>query len=107
MTTIEVGKMWGGLVTYRANTSDAFVDAFHNFIENIDGYRDASVIPFWSYMPEMGGEVIMVAYEDVTGTEDPEILSEFMEIPDKLASTMRIDTHKKITDELEIADGYR
>lgn len=107
MQAFDAGLLWGGLVTYDISTWDQHVDAYHNWTDNIKNYPDGSMIPFWSYMPEAGGDVIMLAYEDITGTEEPPAFDQFMAIPEAVSSIMRIDSHKNITDELEIADGYR
>ena len=107
MQAFDIGLLWGGLVTYSADKGDEFVNAYYNWTNNIENYPDGSVIPFWSYMPDVEGDVIMLAYEDVTGKEAPPAFDQFMAIDGMTSSTMRIATHKDITDELEIAPGYR
>ena len=107
MQAFDAGLLWGGLVTYPLSTTDRFVAAYTNWTDNIVNYPDGSVIVFWSYMPEMGGDVVLVAYEDITATERPAAFDEFLSIPGNISTTMRVDSHKNLTDELEIAHGYR
>lgn len=107
MQAFDTGLLWGGLVTYTDKVTDKFVNAYHNWTNNIENYVNGSVIPFWSYMPELGGDVILLAYEDITGIEAPPAFDEFMAIDEMIGSTMRIASHKSLTDELEIAEGYR
>lgn len=107
MQAFDTGLLWGGLVTYAASVTDQFVNAYYDWTNNIENYVNGSVIPFWSYMPDVGGDVILLAYEDITGKEWPSQFSQFEAIGEMMGSTLRIDTHKGITDELEIADGYR
>lgn len=107
MQAFDVGLFWGGLVTYSANVGDQFVNAYHNWTNNIENYVNGSVIPFWSSVPDSDDDVIMLAYEDITGIEAPPAFAEFMAIDQMTGSTMRIGTHKSLTDELEIASGYR
>lgn len=107
MQAFDAGLLWGGLVTYNLSTTDQHVDAYINWTDNIENYPDGSAIVFWSYMPEMGGDVVLAAYEDVTATERAPAFDEFLAIPGNISSTMRVDSHKNLTDELEIAHGYR
>lgn len=107
MKAIDAGLFWGGLVTYKATQTDAFVNAYHKWTNNIENYTNGSVIPFWSYMPDIDDDVILLAYEDVNGVEAAPAFDDFMAIGDMVSSTMRITTHKELADELEIAEGYR
>lgn len=109
MQAYDTGLLWGGLVTYNASISDDMVEAYAAWTDNVKNYPNGSVIPFWSYDPTVNGgsEVILVAYEDINGVEEPGAFDDFMAIPEVIGSTMRIDSHKNITDELEIAAGYR
>lgn len=109
MQAYDTGLLWGGLVTYNASVSDDMVSAYTDWTNNVKNYPNGSVIPFWSYDPTVNGgsEVVLVAYEDINSVEKPEAFDGFMAIPEVIGSTMRIDSHKNITDELEIVPGYR
>lgn len=107
MQAFDTGLLWGGLVTYSDKVTDDFINAYYKWTNNIENYVNGSVIPFWSYMPEVGGDVILLAYEDVTGIEAGPAFDDFMAIDEMISSTMRVTTHKSLADELEIADGYR
>lgn len=109
MQAYDVGLLWGGLVTYNASVSDDMVEAYTAWTDDVKNYPNGSVIPFWSYDPTVNGgsEVVLVAYEDINGVEEPEAFNDFLGIPEVIASSMRLDSHKNITDELEIAPGYR
>ncbi|KAH7202389.1 hypothetical protein DER44DRAFT_787188 [Fusarium oxysporum] len=99
--------LWGGLVTYSAEeTTDAHVQAYKDWTDNIVNYQDGSVIPFWSYTPQAGKIGITVSYEDTTGAVAPKALDEFWKIPYE-TSNLRKDTHRNMTIELELVAGYR
>lgn len=107
MAAIEAHPIWGGMVTYSDAVTNQHVDAYHNWTNNVENYRDNSAIVFWSYMPEIQGTAIMTAYEDLLGRENSEGLAEFMGIPEQLASTMRMDSHKNLAVEIQLPSGYR
>jgi hypothetical protein len=98
--------LWGGLVTYSTNTTDAHVKAYKNWTDNIENYQDGSVIPFWSYTPQAGEIGITVSYEDTTGKVAPKALDDFWKIPYE-TSNLRKDSHRNMTVELELVAGYR
>ncbi|KAM0190714.1 hypothetical protein ACHAPI_009240 [Fusarium lateritium] len=98
--------LWGGLVTYTTNTTNAHVEAYKNWTDNIENYQDGSVIPFWSYTPQAGEIGITVSYEDTTGKVAPKALDEFWKIPYE-TSNLRKDSHRNMTVELELVAGYR
>ncbi|SPJ70427.1 related to 6-hydroxy-d-nicotine oxidase [Fusarium torulosum] len=98
--------LWGGLVTYSTSTTDAHVQAYKNWTDNIKNYQDGSVIPFWSYTPQAGEIGITVSYEDTTGKVAPKALDDFWKIPYE-TSNLRKDSHRNMTVELELVAGYR
>ncbi|KAF4456136.1 hypothetical protein F53441_1691 [Fusarium austroafricanum] len=98
--------LWGGLVQYTTETTDAHVKAYKDWTDNIENYQDGSVIPFWSYTPQLGKIGITVSYEDTTGVVAPKALDEFWKIPYE-KSNLRKDTHHNMTVELELVAGYR
>ncbi|KAF4950359.1 hypothetical protein FSARC_13223 [Fusarium sarcochroum] len=98
--------LWGGLVTYTTETTDAHVEAYKDWTGNIEKYQDGSVIPFWSYTPQAGKIGITVSYEDTTGVASPKALDAFWKIPYE-TSNLRKDTHRNMTVELELVAGYR
>ncbi|KAI1070408.1 hypothetical protein LB507_010233 [Fusarium sp. FIESC RH6] len=98
--------LWGGLVTYTTETTEAHVEAYKNWTDNIVNYQDGSVIPFWSYTPQAGKIGITVSYEDTTGVASPKALDEFWKIPYE-TSNLRKDSHRNMTVELELVAGYR
>ncbi|KAM0548804.1 hypothetical protein ACHAPJ_009660 [Fusarium lateritium] len=98
--------LWGGLVTYTTETTDAHVEAYKDWTDNIENYQDGSVIPFWSYTPQAGKIGITVSYEDTTGVASPKALDAFWKIPYE-TSNLRKDTHRNMTVELELVAGYR
>jgi hypothetical protein len=94
MFAFQTGNLWGGTATYNKST------------DNVSNYPDGSSIIFWSYLPIMADIVILAAYDDIQGNEAPAGFDDFMTIP-RIADTLRIDSHKALTDELEQATGYR
>ncbi|KAH6616246.1 hypothetical protein C7974DRAFT_401462 [Boeremia exigua] len=102
----EAGSLWGGTMVYAKSAGQQFVDAYHAWTDNVNNYREGSSIIFWSYLPAMNDIVILTAYEDTAGNVAPPGFDQFMAIPDAVASTMRIASHKELTDELEQPAGY-
>lgn len=103
----EAGNLWGGTVVYPKSVGQQHIEAYHAWTENSNNYPEGSSIVFWSYLPEMKDIMILTAYEDIAGNEAPPGFDKFMAIPDAIASTMRMATHKELTDELEQRAGYR
>jgi hypothetical protein len=107
MQAFEAGLLWGGTVTYPKTVGAQQIEAYHAWTDNVNNYPDGSSIVFWSYQPAMEEIVILAAYEDVAGNEAPAGFDKFMAVPGPLASTMRMASHKELTDELEQPAGYR
>lgn len=103
----EAGNLWGGTMVYPKSVGQQHIDAYHAWTENVNNYPEGSSIIFWSYLPAMQDIVILAAYEDTAGTVAPPGFDMIMAIPDAMASTMRIASHKELTDELEQAVGYQ
>lgn len=103
----EAGHLWGGTMVYPKSVGQQFIDAYQAWTENVNNYPEGSSIIFWSYLPDMGDIVILTAYEDTAGNVAPSGFDQFMAIPDAIVSTMRIASHKELTDELEQPAGYR
>ena len=103
----EAGNLWGGTLVYPKTVGEQHIEAYHAWTDNVNNYPEGSSIIFWSYLPAMGDIVILAAYEDTAGNEAPAGFDKFMAIPDVMSSTMRIASHKELTDELEQPAGYR
>jgi hypothetical protein len=97
MFAFQTGNLWGGTATYNKSATAQQIDAYVKWTDNII---------FWSYLPTMKDIVILAAYEDTQGNEAPAGFDNFMAIP-RIADTLRVDSHKALTDELEQATGYR
>ncbi|KAF2447363.1 FAD-binding domain-containing protein [Karstenula rhodostoma CBS 690.94] len=106
MFAFQTGNLWGGTATYNKSETAAQIAAYVKWTDNINNYRDGSSIIFWSYLPAMSDIVILGAYEDTEGNEAPAGFDDFMAIP-RISDTLRIASHKELTDELEQANGYR
>ncbi|QPC78109.1 hypothetical protein HYE68_008861 [Fusarium pseudograminearum] len=106
LQAFDAPLLWGGLVTYTTQTTDAHVEAYKNWTDTIEDYQDGSVIPFWSYTPQAGKIGITVSYEDTTGVASPKALDAFWKIPYE-TSNLRKDSHRNMTVELELVAGYR
>ncbi|KAH7224441.1 hypothetical protein B0J15DRAFT_518487 [Fusarium solani] len=96
--------LWKALKGGSANFG--IVTRFDDWTDNIENYQDRSVIPFWSYTPQVGEIGITVSYEDTTGVVAPKALDDFWKIPYE-TSNLRKDTHRSMTVELELVAGYR
>ncbi|KNG50269.1 fad binding domain-containing protein [Stemphylium lycopersici] len=106
MDAFEQGDLWGGSVIYSKNYTQQHIDAYVAWTDNVVNYPEGSSIIFWSYLPAMEDVVIIAAYEDTAGNVEPAGFDNFMAIP-SMSSTMRVTSHKNLTDELEQATGYR
>jgi hypothetical protein len=106
MFAFQTGNLWGGTATYNKTATAAQIAAYVKWTDNVENYPDGSSIIFWSYLPAMSDIVILAAYEDTQGNEAPAGFDDFMAIP-RIGDTLRIDSHKALTDELEQATGYR
>lgn len=94
-------------MVYPKSVGQQHIETYHAWTENVNNYPEGSSIIFWSYLPDMKDIVILAAYEDTAGNEAPSGFDMTMAIPDAVASTMRIASHKELTDELEQATGYQ
>jgi hypothetical protein len=103
----DAGNLWGGTVTYPKSVGQQHIEAYHAWTDNVNNYPEGSSIIFWSYQPALQDIVILAAYEDTAGNVAPPGFDGFTAIPDAMASTMRIASHKELTDELEQPAGYR
>lgn len=106
MFAFEAGNLWGGTATYNKSETAKHIDAYVKWTDNIENYPDGSSIIFWSYVPALADIVILAAYEDTQGNEAPEGFDNFMAIP-RIADTLRLASHKELTDELEQEPDYR
>lgn len=106
MQAFEAGDLWGGTMVYPKSVGQQHIEAYYAWTENVNNYPEGSSIIFWSHLPVMDDIVILAAYEDTAGNEAPPGFDKFMAIPDVIASTMRIASHRELTDELEQATGY-
>lgn len=102
----EAGNLWGGTMAYPKSVGQEFIEAYHSWTDNVNNYPEGSSIIFWSYLPAMEDVVILTAYEDTAGNVAPPGFDQFLSIPNATSSTMRIASHKELTDELEQAAGY-
>jgi hypothetical protein len=106
MQAFEASNLWGGTKMYPKSTGQQHIEAYMAWTDNLDNYPYGSAIPIWSYQPSLDDIVILAAYEDTTGTVAAPAFEKMMAI-NETVSTMRIDTHKSLTDELEQAFGYQ
>lgn len=107
MQAFSAGPLWGGTVMYPTNVTQQHIDAYIAWTDNVASYPDGSSIIFWSYLPSVGDIVILAAYEDTAGNVRPGGFDKFMAIPGNMSDTMRLASHKQLTDELGQATGYR
>ncbi|KAF1850327.1 FAD-binding domain-containing protein [Cucurbitaria berberidis CBS 394.84] len=106
MQTFKQGNLWGGSMVYSKEHTQAHIDAYTAWVDNVENYPDGSSIIFWTYLPALKDVAIIAAYEDVAGNVAPAGFDKFMAI-NHTSSTMRLASHKNLTDELEQASGYR
>lgn len=98
--------MWGGTATFNKTESAQQIAAYIKWTDNVENYRDGSSIIFWSYLPALNDVVILSSFVDVAGTVEPAGFNDFLASP-RIGDTLRVASHKELTDELEQATGYR
>ncbi|KAI1079798.1 hypothetical protein F5B20DRAFT_542436 [Whalleya microplaca] len=103
----EASNLWGGVVLYPFSTADQHIEAYVDWINNVENYPDGSSILIWTYSPKVEDIVIFAAYEDTTGAVSPPGFDKFMEIPHAITSTLRVDSLLNLTTELNMPAGYR
>ncbi|KAE9992997.1 hypothetical protein EG327_006966 [Venturia inaequalis] len=106
MQTFTQGDLWGGVRVHSKNKTQAHIDAYTAWVDNVVNYPEGSSIIFWSYLPDVKDVVIIAAYEDTAGNVSPAGFDKFMAI-EAMSDTTRKASHKNLTDELEQAAGYR
>lgn len=106
MQAFTQGDLWGGVRVHTKDKTQAHIDAYTAWVDNVANYPEGSSIIFWSYLPDLKDVVIIAAYEDTAGNEAPAGFDKFMAI-EAMSDTMRKASHKNLTDELEQAAGYR
>lgn len=106
MQAFAATDLWGGTAQYDKSTSQQHIEAYVDWTDKVNGYPEGSSIIFWSYQPALSEIVILAAYEDTAGNEAPAGFDKFLAI-NRTADTLRIASHKVLTDELEQPAGYR
>jgi hypothetical protein len=106
MFAFPTGNLWGGTATYNKTATAEQIAAYVKWTDNVENYPDGSSIIFWSYLPAMSDIVILASYVDTESNDAAAGFETFMAIP-RIGDTLRIASHKALTDELEQATGYR
>ncbi|KAF1941899.1 FAD-binding domain-containing protein [Clathrospora elynae] len=106
MQAFPAGPLWGGVVSYPKSTTQQHIDAYVSWTAGLNDYPYGSSLVFWTYLPAVGDIVILGVYEDTTGTVAASPAFDKVMAINGTTSTMRVDSHKGLTDELEQPTGY-
>ncbi|KAK8054670.1 hypothetical protein PG994_009737 [Apiospora phragmitis] len=110
MQAFESPPLWGGVVQWNKTATEPAIDAHVDWVNNHNNALNDSAIVFWSYQPALKDTIIISSLVDTEGHERPAALVPFLDLApaeSQLANTMRVATHKNLTDELEQPAGYR
>jgi hypothetical protein len=107
LMTWEREDLWGGVMVYPDSTSAQQISAFVNFTNNIEHDPFASVINFWHYESEDDTTVVLNVLEYTKPEAEAAAFKEYLEIPDLIASSMRITNITDLVKELEQPYGFR
>ncbi|KAF2803591.1 FAD-binding domain-containing protein [Mytilinidion resinicola] len=107
LETFQGQDLWGGVVTYPNSTTDAQIEAFVNFGNNIVNDQYGSAIVIWQYTTQNAATILINAYEYTKPQAWPPAFDEFKAIPNRTSDSMRFTNMTDLTIELEQAAGYR
>lgn len=106
MQTLPDCEIWGGVRVYDESKTREHIAAYTAWVDALNHYPSGSSIVFWTHLPSLSDIAIIAAYEDISGTIAAPAFGDFLAI-EPLSDTMRLASHKELTDELEQAAGYR
>jgi hypothetical protein len=97
--------IWGGLLTYRTKDTDAVIDAFVAFGDNVASDEASSSLIYWYFTPA-AGTMLLASLDNVANVPSARAFDGFLHIP-ALTSTLRSASMVNITDELSAVGGVR
>lgn len=103
------GNIWGGVVRYDVDATDAVIDAYVDFAESVESDQNSSSLPYWAYVPEAGGMVLAVSLVNAINAEYPPSFDAFLSAPGIIGTSLRSAPMQEITIELGQAQppGFR
>ncbi|KAF3003272.1 hypothetical protein E8E14_004220 [Neopestalotiopsis sp. 37M] len=103
------GNIWGGVVRYDLDATDAVIDAYVDFAESVESDQNSSSLPYWAYVPEAGGMVLAVSLVNAINAEYPPTFNAFLSAPGIIGTSLRSAPMQEITIELGQAQppGFR
>ncbi|KAK7953236.1 hypothetical protein PG988_013930 [Apiospora saccharicola] len=110
MQAFESPPLWGGVLQLNKTATAEAIDAHVAWVDSHNNNTDDSAIVFWTYQPALKDTVIVTSLVDTVGKASPPALDKFLAMAhdgQNLSSTLRVATHKELTDELEQPAGYR
>lgn len=99
--------LWGGVVTYSNDTTQAQIEAMYNFGNEVTNDRYASAISIWQYNTESDANIIISALDYTKPEPRAAIFDEFLAIPGNTSDSTRLTNMTDLTLELEQTPGYR
>ncbi|ETS83949.1 hypothetical protein PFICI_05825 [Pestalotiopsis fici W106-1] len=90
--------IWGGIVGYNYTQSDAVIDAFINFTNNVDKDIYSSSIAIWGY--SASGFSVRSILDNVANRAYPPAFDKYLSIGSQTSNSLRSETMSNITAEL-------
>ncbi|KAK9799148.1 putative FAD-binding PCMH-type domain-containing protein [Seiridium cardinale] len=63
--------IWGGILVFDLNATNALIDNYVEFAENVESDQNSSSIIYWAYIPAAGGMVLNAALENTVNAVLP------------------------------------
>ncbi|ETS83683.1 hypothetical protein PFICI_05559 [Pestalotiopsis fici W106-1] len=101
-----VTDIWGGVVGYDLGATDAVIDAYIDFADNVYKDQNSSTLPYLAYVPEAGGMILNVALDNTINAAFPPAFDGFLSVPGITATSLRSAPMQEITAELGLAQPY-
>lgn len=92
--------IWGGIVGWTADKTEAVVDAFVDFTNNVVNDIHSSSILSWGYNPASGGFSIRGVLDNDANVANPPAFDGYLSIGDMTSNSLRHGTMTNITAEL-------
>jgi hypothetical protein len=94
----SIPYIWGGIVGFNYTQSDAMIDAFVDFTNNVDKDIYSSSIAIWGY--SSSGFSIRCVLDNVANQAYPPAFDKYLSIGNQTSNSLRSETMTNITTEL-------
>jgi FAD/FMN-containing dehydrogenase len=101
--------VWGGLLMYDLSATDAIIDKYVKFADNVESDQNSSTIIFWAYVPAAGGMLLNAALVNTINAVSPPAFDGYLSTPGIISNSLRSTPMYEITAEIGAAQpvGFR